>query len=164
MQLDMIRELAVAFEQSPFTLKQTICLQLYHKDDIQPGLTQCAKPHELQQPTFRMLVTSEPLRTKDAAMKSMSLINPHLVRSSSSFFVKVGKSTITPGRLTFLRSLQPPCIHYDPWFCMLSPAIRTQGGTETNILSANSAFACCWLSSAVLHTVWGMKSSKCKVH
>ena len=52
-----------------------------------------------------MLVTSDPLRTKDAAMKSMSLIKPHLVKSSSSFLVKVGRSTMTPGKLTFLRSL-----------------------------------------------------------
>ncbi len=55
--------------------------------------------------TLRMLVMSEPLRTKDAAMKSMSLISPHWTKSSSSFFVNVGRSTMTPGRLTFLRSL-----------------------------------------------------------
>ena len=55
--------------------------------------------------TLRMFVMSEPLRTKDAAMKSMSLISPHCTRSSSSFFVKVGRSTMTPGRFTFLRSL-----------------------------------------------------------
>jgi len=38
-------------------------------------------------------------------MKSMSLGRPHLTRSSSSLLVSVGRSTTTPGRLTFLRSL-----------------------------------------------------------
>ena len=49
---------------------------------------------------------SEPLRTKEAAMKSISLGAPQSTRSLSSFFVRVGKSTMTPGRFTFLRSLQ----------------------------------------------------------
>ncbi len=39
-------------------------------------------------------------------MKSMSLGRPHLTRSSSSLLVSVGRSTTTPGRLTFLRSLR----------------------------------------------------------
>ena len=39
-------------------------------------------------------------------MKSMSLGAPQSTRSLSSFLVRVGKSTMTPGRLTFLRSLQ----------------------------------------------------------
>ena len=55
--------------------------------------------------TLRILTTSDPLRTKDAAMKSMSLMRPHLVKSSSSLLVSVGRSTTTPGKLTFLRSL-----------------------------------------------------------
>ena len=55
--------------------------------------------------TRRMAETSEPLRTKEAAMKSTALGTPHCRRSSVSFSVMVGRSTITPGRLQFLRSL-----------------------------------------------------------
>ena len=56
--------------------------------------------------TLRMYSMSCFFRTKEAAMTSMSLGTPHLTRSSSSFLVRVGRSTTTPGRLTFLRSLQ----------------------------------------------------------
>lgn len=38
-------------------------------------------------------------------MKSISLGAPQSTRSLSSFLVRVGRSTMTPGRLTFLRSL-----------------------------------------------------------
>mmetsp|Transcript_7845 Transcript_7845/g.35071 ORF Transcript_7845/g.35071 Transcript_7845/m.35071 type:complete len:232 (+) Transcript_7845:2527-3222(+) len=54
--------------------------------------------------TSRMYLTSLPLRTKDAAMKSMPLGTPQPRMSSLSFSVMVGRSTTTPGRLTFLRS------------------------------------------------------------
>lgn len=39
-------------------------------------------------------------------MVSISLGMPQLTMSSMSFSVRVGRSTTTPGRLTFLRSLQ----------------------------------------------------------
>ena len=39
-------------------------------------------------------------------MKSMSFGMPHSTRSVSSFLVRVGRSTTTPGRLTFFLSLQ----------------------------------------------------------
>ena len=54
--------------------------------------------------TRRMAVTSEPLRTKEAATKSTWLATPQDSRSSVSFSVIVGRSTTTPGRLQFLRS------------------------------------------------------------
>jgi hypothetical protein len=39
-------------------------------------------------------------------MTSISFATPQLRMSSTSLSVSVGRSTITPGRLTFLRSLQ----------------------------------------------------------
>jgi len=54
--------------------------------------------------TDRMYATSEPLRTNEAATKSIAFGTPHCRKSSSSFAVRVGRSTTTPGRLTFLRS------------------------------------------------------------
>lgn len=55
--------------------------------------------------TLRMASKSEPLRTKDAAIKSMSNGMAHCLMSSMSLSVRVGRSTTTPGRFTFLRSL-----------------------------------------------------------
>ena len=54
--------------------------------------------------TARIFSTSLPLRTNDAAMKSILLGKPHCRISERSFSVIVGRSTTTPGRLTFLRS------------------------------------------------------------
>ena len=54
--------------------------------------------------TSRMYWTSEPLRTKEAAMKSTLFLTPQLMMSSRSFSVMVGRSTLTPGRFMFLRS------------------------------------------------------------
>mmetsp|Transcript_12108 Transcript_12108/g.19553 ORF Transcript_12108/g.19553 Transcript_12108/m.19553 type:complete len:204 (-) Transcript_12108:481-1092(-) len=54
--------------------------------------------------TWRMYVTSLPFRTKDAAMKSIPLGTPQPRMSSLSFSVIVGRSTTTPGRLTFFLS------------------------------------------------------------
>ena len=51
-----------------------------------------------------MVCTSEPLRTKDAAMKSTSFSTPQSTMSTRSLSVMVGRSTITPGRLQFFRS------------------------------------------------------------
>lgn len=47
---------------------------------------------------------SEPLRTKDKAMMSMLFGTPHSRMSSLSLSVNVGRSTTTPGRLTFFLS------------------------------------------------------------
>ena len=52
----------------------------------------------------RMALRSEPLRTKEAAMKSILLGTPQFMMSLTSFSVMVGRSTTTPGRFTFLRS------------------------------------------------------------
>mmetsp|Transcript_2746 Transcript_2746/g.9993 ORF Transcript_2746/g.9993 Transcript_2746/m.9993 type:complete len:224 (+) Transcript_2746:1330-2001(+) len=54
--------------------------------------------------TWRMVSRSEPLRTKEAATKSMSFLRPQFWMSSMSFSVRVGRSTFTPGRFMFLRS------------------------------------------------------------
>ena len=55
--------------------------------------------------TLRMYSMSEALRTKEAAMKSMSFGTPQLTRSSSSLDVSVGRSTTTPGKFMFFLSL-----------------------------------------------------------
>ena len=52
----------------------------------------------------RKLVTSDALRTNDAAMKSTLFLMPKLTMSSTSFSVNVGSSTLTPGKFMFLRS------------------------------------------------------------
>ena len=54
--------------------------------------------------TLLMLSMSEGFLTKDAAMKSMSLGMPQCTMSSTSFYVRVGKSTLTPGKLQFFLS------------------------------------------------------------
>mmetsp|Transcript_12972 Transcript_12972/g.45038 ORF Transcript_12972/g.45038 Transcript_12972/m.45038 type:complete len:388 (-) Transcript_12972:477-1640(-) len=54
--------------------------------------------------TERMRSMSLPLRTNDAATKSTPCATPKPTRSSTSLFVRVGRSTTTPGRLQFLRS------------------------------------------------------------
>lgn len=51
-----------------------------------------------------MANTSDPLRTNDAAMKSILFGTPHNMMSSMSFCVMVGKSTTTPGKFTFFFS------------------------------------------------------------
>mmetsp|Transcript_9527 Transcript_9527/g.28974 ORF Transcript_9527/g.28974 Transcript_9527/m.28974 type:complete len:224 (+) Transcript_9527:413-1084(+) len=54
--------------------------------------------------SWRMLSKSSALRTNEAAMKSMSLGTPHCKMSMRSFSVRVGKSTLTPGKLQFFLS------------------------------------------------------------
>ena len=54
--------------------------------------------------TARISAMSDALRTNDAAMKSTLFLTPQFTRSSVSFSVSVGRSTITPGKLQFLRS------------------------------------------------------------
>ncbi len=51
-----------------------------------------------------MATTSEPLRTKEAAIKSIRFGTPQMRISSMSCGVKVGKSTMIPGKLTFFLS------------------------------------------------------------
>lgn len=54
--------------------------------------------------TSRISLMSAPLRTNEAAMKSISLGTPQLTMSSMSLSSSTGRSTITPGRLTFFLS------------------------------------------------------------
>ena len=54
--------------------------------------------------TSRIFFTSEPFRTKLAAMKSTSWTTPKPTMSCKSFSVSVGKSTFTPGKLQFFLS------------------------------------------------------------
>ena len=71
-----------------------------------PGAESAQSQHRLHLlHTLRMYSMSEALRTKEAAMKSMSFGTPQLTRSSSSLDVSVGRSTTTPGKFMFFLSL-----------------------------------------------------------
>ena len=118
--------------------------------------------------TLRMLTTSDPLRTKDAAMKSMSLIRPHLVKSSSSLFVNVGRSTTTPGRFTFLRSLhattpswQWQWVSTSAWHLVTASACSLRRGSWQWAESSNDIDAHCstWLTCHV-HVSCGFPSMR----
>ena len=54
--------------------------------------------------TDRITSMSLALRTKDAAIMSTPYLQPKLTRSSRSFSVIVGRSTMTPGRFMFFFS------------------------------------------------------------
>mmetsp|Transcript_36070 Transcript_36070/g.60795 ORF Transcript_36070/g.60795 Transcript_36070/m.60795 type:complete len:203 (+) Transcript_36070:698-1306(+) len=81
--------------------------------------------------TLRMCTTSDPLRTKDGAMKSTLFLTPHWIRSSSSLGVIVGRSTTTPGKFMFFFS--PSLALFSHLHCTV-PALTSQLNTISVML------------------------------